>query len=289
MTLFVLLLLLFSAGAHSTWNYLAKASGDKATFTWLFVTLASIIYLPIALYFGVVSPMPPAALLFAGGTALLHVAYFSLLGAAYSRADLSVVYPVSRGTGIALVPIVAGVALGERVSSAGAGAIAVIVLGVILAHSRGFGREALRGSARAFVSRGSLLALLVGLVITTYSTWDKLGVGIVNPLLYGYFVFLGPGLFGAAWLARRRKAAAGEIQRNRRGIIAAAVLAPLAYYLVLGALTFSPVSYVAPAREIGIVVGAVLGATVLKEPNTRYRLLGAAVIVVGIAGLTVFG
>lgn len=289
MTLLALLLLLLSAGAHSTWNYLAKASGDKTTFTWLFVALSAVIYLPIAAYFGSVYPMPPDGWLYAGGTALLHVAYFALLGAAYARADLSVVYPVSRGTGIALVPVVAGVALGERVSPAGAVAIAVIVVGVLVAHSHGFGRAALGKTVNAFRSRGSLLALLTGLVITTYSTWDKLGVGVVNPLLYGYFPFLGPGLFGAAYLLARRKAAAIEIRRNRRGIVAAAILSPLAYYLVLIALTFSPVSYVAPAREVGIVVGAILGATVLREANARYRLLGSAVIVAGIVGLTIFG
>jgi drug/metabolite transporter (DMT)-like permease len=289
MTLLALLLLLGSAAAHSTWNYLAKASGDKTTFTWCFVALAAVIYLPVAVGVGIVQPMPPQGWLYAGGTALLHVAYFSLLGAAYARADLSVVYPVSRGTGIALVPIVAVVALGERVSAAGAAAIAVIVAGVLVAHTHGLGRAALGKTLSAVRSRGSLLALLTGLVITTYSTWDKLGVGIVNPLLYGYFVFLGPGLFGVTRLLARRKAAAAEIRRNRRGIVAAAILAPLAYFLVLFALTFSPVSYIAPAREIGIVVGAILGATVLKEPNARYRLLGSGVIVAGIAGLALFG
>ena len=289
MTLLALLLLLGSAGAHSTWNYLAKASDDKSAFTWCFVALAAVVYLPVAIVFGVLYPPPAEGWLFALGTALLHIAYFWLLGAAYASADLSVVYPVSRGTGIALVPIVAVLALGERVSPVGAACIATIVVGIVVAHSRGLGREALGKTARAFVSRGSLLALLTGLVITAYSTWDKLGVGIVNPLLYGYFVFLGPGLFGAFYLLTRRKAAALEIRRNGRGIVAAAVLSPLAYYLVLSALTFSPVSYVAPAREIGIVVGAVLGATVLKEPNARYRLLGAAIIVGGIVGLTLFG
>jgi len=284
-TVLALVLVLASALAHATWNYLAKASHDKGAFMWAFVALSSVIYLPVAGYFASASPVPPEGWIYAVGTMLLHIAYFSLLGAAYAREDLSAVYPVARGTGIVLVPLVAAVTLGERVSSAGALAIAAIVAGIVVAHIQGSGWPAIAGLARSFGSKGSRLALLTGVTIAAYSTWDKRGVSLVNPLVYIYFVFLGQALAGAPralwrWTALRR-----EIRERKGAIVAAAVLSPLAYLLVLVALTFSQVSYVAASREVGIVVGALLGATVLREPHGRNRLLGSAAIVAGIFGL----
>ena len=285
MTLLALSLVLASAFAHATWNYLAKSSRDKAVFTWCFVSLSSLIYLPVAAYFAATSPVPPAGWVYVVGTMLLHVAYFTLLSAAYSREDLSVVYPMARGTAIALVPLLATLTLGERVSTVGALSIAAIVVGVVVAHTQGFGGDAFSGLLSSFGSTGSRLALLTGVVIATYSTWDKQGVSLVNPLVYNYFVFLGQSLAGAPLAVRWRKRLRDEVAERKWAILAAAVLSPLAYLLVLVALTFSQVSYVAASREIGIVVGALLGTTLLKEPHGANRLLGSAAIVAGVFGL----
>ncbi len=285
MTLLALALVLASAGAHATWNYLAKSSGDKTIFMWSFVTLASVIYLPLVLYFAVRDPVPPRGWIYMGGTMLLHVAYFTLLAGAYAREDLSVVYPVARGTGIALVPVVAALALGERVSPAGAASIAAIVAGVVVAHTRGSGWSALAGLAHSLRSPGSRLALATGVVIAAYSTWDKQGVSLVAPPVYNYFPFLGQALAMAPVALRRREAVRREVRNGRAAILAAAILSPLAYLLVLTALTFSQVSYVAASREVGIVVGALLGTLVLKEPHGGNRALGAALIVAGVFGL----
>lgn len=285
MTLLALGLVLSSAFAHATWNYLAKRSRDPAAFTWAFVCASSAIYLPIAVYVAHLHPVPPEGWVFAVGTMLLHVVYFRLLAAAYSKTDLSIAYPVARGTGIALVPVVAVLALGERVSPGGAISIAVILAGVLVAHTRGEGRAAVAGLARTIAQPGSRYALLTGVVIAAYSVWDKQGVALVHPLTYGVFPFLGPALFGIPLALGRRRAIRREIQSAPGPILAAGVLSPLAYVLVLVALTFSQVSYVAAAREVGIVVGTVLGALVLKEAHSRNRLLGSAIIVLGVLAL----
>lgn len=289
MSLLALALVLTSAGAHATWNYLAKSAKDKALFTWSFVALSSVIYLPLAAYFAVRDPVPPRGWIYAVGTMLIHVVYFTTLTASYAREDLSVVYPVARGTGIALTPILAALALGERVSLGGGLAIGVIVLGVVVAHTRGRGRAALGGLAHSLRSRGSQLALLTGVVIALYSTWDKQGVSLVVPPVYNYFPFLGEALVVSPYALRRWDGVRREVASRPVAVIAAAILSPLAYLLVLLAMTLSPVSYVAPAREIGIVFGAVLGATVLKEPHGSNRLAGCALIVLGVLGLAVLG
>lgn len=286
MTLLALALVLGSACAHATWNYLAKSSQDKAIFTWSFVSLSSILYLPAAIYFASMNPVPAQGWVYAIGTMLLHIAYWSLLSAAYAKEDLSVVYPVARGTGIMLVPVVAALALGERISPVGALSILTVILGVLIAHTQGRGWSALGGLMRAFGSPGSRLALLTGVVIAAYSSWDKQGVSIVNPVVYNYFPFLGQALAGAPFVLRRRETLWQEVRQAKGAIVAAAVLSPLAYLLVLIALTFSQVSYVAVSREVGVVVGTMLGLTVLKEPHGPNRLLGSAAIVAGVFGLT---
>ncbi len=285
MTLLALALVLASAFAHATWNYLAKSSRDKAAFMWCFVTASSAIYLPGVVYFAVRNPVPPVGWVYAVGTMLLHVGYFTLLSAAYSHEDLSVAYPVARGTGIALVPVVATLLLGERVSPVGGLAIVAIVAGIVVAHTKGSGWQAIVGLARSFRSRGTRYAFLTGLCIAAYSTWDKQGVGLVHPVVYNYFPFLGQALAMAPFALARPGAIQVEVRERKWAILAAGVLSPLAYLLVLTALTFSQVSYVAASREVGIVVGAVLGTVVLKEPHGRNRLLGSAAIVLGVLGL----
>jgi drug/metabolite transporter (DMT)-like permease len=287
MSLLALALVLVSAGAHATWNYLAKSAGDKALFTWSFVALSSVLYIPLVGYYAARSPMPPEGWIYAVGTMVLHVVYFTTLTASYTRGDLSVVYPVARGTGIALTPIVAALALGERVSVGGGLAIGVIILGVVVAHTRGRGAAALGGLAHSLRSPGSQLALLTGVVIAAYSTWDKQGVSLVAPPIYIYFVFLGQALVAAPYALRRWDGLRREVAKRPIAVVAAAILSPLAYLLVLVAMTFSPVSYIAAAREVGIVFGALLGALVLKEPHVGNRLAGGALIVLGVLGLAI--
>jgi drug/metabolite transporter (DMT)-like permease len=259
---------------------------DPLVFSWAFAALAVLLYLPLALGTALLRPVPPAGWGFIAGTMALHVAYFFLLSLAYRSGDLSLVYPVARGTGIALVPLVAVLALGERVSPAGAAAIATVVLGVLLVHLRG-----LRPSSPArLVCRlrepGLRYALCTGLVIATYSVWDARGVTLVAPPVYNYFVFLAQALAAApVALGRGRAVLAHEWRCRRAAIVAAALLSPLAYLLVLLALTFSRVSYIAPARELGIVIGTLLGTLALHESYGRFRVAGSLLIVAGVFGL----
>lgn len=286
MTGVALALVLASAFAHAAWNFLTKRSRDPLVFSWAFTATAAVLYLPLAATTALVRPVPAEGWLYIGGTMAFHIAYFFLLSLAYRHGDLSLVYPVARGSGIALIPLIAVLVLGEHVSPGGATAIIAIVLGVFLVHLRGF-RPSSMAALRAHVrDPGLLYALATGVIIAAYSTWDKRGVGLVAPPLYNYFVFLSQGLAAApVVLGRGRTTLVQEWRLHQRSIIAAAVLAPLAYLLVLLALTFSRVSYIAPARELGIVFGALLGTIVLGEPYGRYRVAGSLLIVAGVFSL----
>lgn len=280
-----LALVLISALAHATWNYLAKSSRDSYAFTWAFTSLAGLIYLPVAV---AVSQAWPSLQVISvvSVTAVLHVFYFGLLNASYRRSDLSLVYPVARGTGLALIPMGAVLVLREHISFPGIVSIVVILSGVLIVHSRGRGWAALSSLGKSLHEPGSRFAVLTGVVIACYSLWDAHALSVTSPLVLDAGIFAGESVLSAPYVLLKRQAAVRrEIQERPVAVFAAAVLSPLAYLLVLTAITFSPVAYVAPTREIGIVFGALLGWRSLKEGHGMNRLLGSVLIVAGVFGL----
>lgn len=290
MTLFALALVVASAFAHSTWNYLTKASRDSYAFTWAFTCLAGLLYLPFALFVAARQPPPSTVWFLVGVTVALHVVYFRLLNASYARSDLSIVYPFARGTGLMLIPIGAVLLLGEHVTAVGAMSIGLILVGVLTLHTRGGGLTALRGLLTSLAEPGSRLAAATGVIIAGYSLWDTHALGQLNPVILDTGIFLGQALVNAPLvLATRRQAVLYEVRKRPRAVLTAAILSPLAYLFVLTALTFSPVAYIAPTREIGIVIGTLLGARHLKEPYPRNRIVGVTLIVVGVFCLALLG
>ena len=131
---------------------------------------------------------------------------------------------------------------------------------------------------------GTRYALLTGVTIAAYSVWDKVGIQYVNPLLYMYLLSLGTtiGLFPYILWKHDIKTLKNELKVNRLSIITAGVLSFIAYGAVLSALQFSNVSYVSPAREVGIVFSVLLGAIVLKESLSTGRIVGAVGIILGV-------
>ena len=143
---------------------------------------------------------------------------------------------------------------------------------------------------RALATPATALALLTGVVIASYTLWDKAAIDEdVSPVTVNGFAMAGNFIFLAPFALLRvgRETLVEEWRERRRSIVAASVLAPLGYTLVLIALTTSRVSYVAPAREVGIVLGAALGVFVLGEGYGMSRIRGAALIVVGCVTLGV--
>jgi drug/metabolite transporter (DMT)-like permease len=279
-----LVLVLLAAGAHAAWNMLAKTAGGGATFVWLFSTAAVVIWAPVLVLALVVDPgrIDVAGIGLMIGSGALHALYFVLLQRGYREGDLSLVYPLARGTGPLLSTIAAIVVFSERPSALALAGGAIIVAAVL--------SLAAGGHARAGAARGAVgFALLTGVAIATYTLWDKQAVGPhgLSPVVY----YWGTNVAEAALLTPFVLHRGPELRRTwsayRRQALGVAVLSPLAYILVLFALAEAPVSYVAPARELSILVGAVLGTTLLAEGDTRRRLIAAAAICAGIAALAV--
>ena len=283
MSLFALGLVLVSAVAHATWNLYAKRASGGPAFVWLFDVASTVLYAPLALIV-VLRPHEPITLLgfgFIAGSAVLHLAYFLMLQQGYRIGDLSLVYPLARGTGPMLSASAAIIFFGERPGPLAIGGAALIGVGTFfLAGGGGSMRQA---SAR----RAILFALATGGIIAAYTLWDKRAVSSLGipPLLLNWSLGLGRVGLLAPYALRQRAKIATIWRSYRREVLVVATLSPLSYILVLTALAFTPVSYVAPAREISILIGVLLGTQLLAEGHTRQRLIAAGAMVLGVVGL----
>jgi drug/metabolite transporter (DMT)-like permease len=330
-----LVLILIAAIAHATWNLFSKQASvsGPTSFVWLMALLGTVLYAPVVAVALLLSPprLTAEAWVFLTGTGLLQVGYFLFLQTGYARGDLSLVYPVGRGSGALLAALAGIVLLGERPGPAGLAGIALVVLGVLMLGAHGTstartdtspgsagiadaspgdaspgdaspGDAAAQATARAAtITRerprpiprpgpwALAFALVTGLFIATYTLWDKYAVSTlgVPPLLQGYASLPVMVLVIAPFALRERSRTTRVWRDYRHQVAGAAVLSPLAYILVLIALSFTAVAAVAPAREVSVLAGVLLGRTMLGEAGLAWRLAAAGAIAAGIICIAV--
>jgi drug/metabolite transporter (DMT)-like permease len=286
-------LILVAAVAHATWNLFSKQASvaGASSFVWLMALTATGLYAPVVAVSVLLSP-PRLTLLdwgFMTGTGFLQVGYFLFLQAGYRLGDLSLVYPLGRGSGALLAALAGITLLGERPGPAGITGIILVVLGVLLLGAAGRGDHPPApvppgAPGRPRLSRAIVFALVTGTFIASYTLWDKYAVSTlkVPPLIQGYASLPVMALVLAPF-ALRQRSRTGRVWRDyRRQVAGAAVLSPLAYILVLTAMSFTAVSAVAPAREVSVLAGVLLGRRLLGEGGLARRLTAAAAIAAGI-------
>jgi drug/metabolite transporter (DMT)-like permease len=279
-TAVALALVIASALLHATWNLLAKRASGGVGFVWLFSVVTLVVYGPVAIgAFLVTRPtFTTTHLAFALGSGLLHVGYFVFLQRGYRAGDLSLVYPVARGSGPALAAAIAIAVLGERPEvQALVGTLLVVVSVFVL----GSGRGRWDGPRRAAIGYG----LLTGTFIAAYTVWDGYAVSRLGapPLLFLVAGEAARTLLLTPMALRRVADLRTTWTAYRREIVGVALLSPLAYVLVLNAMQLAPISLVAPTRELSILFAAVLGSRALAEGEGARRAVAAVVMVVGVA------
>jgi drug/metabolite transporter (DMT)-like permease len=286
MTFLALTLVLSAAFLHATWNLLAKYAGseaDSAVFVWLSGSLAVVLYAPLAVAVVVLQKprLGPPELLFMLGSGVLHLGYFLFLQRGYAVGDLSLVYPLARGTGPLLATAAAIAFFGERPSLLALCGVLLIVAGVFILTREPKDAQTMRSSS------GVAYGLATGVFIASYTLWDKHAVSalLIPPLLQDWGSNVVRALLLTPLAARRRGEVRALWRAHKAAVLGVAVLAPLAYILVLTALAFTPVSYVAPAREVSILIATAMGAQLLVEGDARRRLLAAGAVVAGIVAL----
>ena len=283
-------LVLLAAVLHAGWNIVAKRSGGGAHFVLLGAAMIVALWAPLGLALaGAEAPRWGGrewAVLLASG--LAHLVYFNVLLAGYRAADLTVVYPVARGSGPLLAAAGAVLLLGERLGAAGVFGVLAIAAGVWLIAGgprlfAGAGDEPQRRRIRAGIAWGGA----TGALIAVYTVLDGYAVKrlAISPILVDY---LGNALripFMLPAALADRAGFARDLRAQWKAALLLAAVSPLAYVLVLYAVRLAPLSHVAPAREVSMLFAALLGGRLLGEADRGLRLAGAAAIVAGVVAL----
>ena len=279
MPLAALLAVLLAACTHASWNLVAKTAARSRHFVWLYSMASLLIWTAPAIWVLAHThwhpgPQPWLALV---ATALLHLAYSLALQSGYRAGDLSLVYPIARGTGPLLSFAGAALLLGERPGWIPLIGVLLVASGIALVAELWRPR---RQSPRA----GILWGLLTGACIASYTLNDGWAVKYlaISPILVDFtgnlfraIVLARPALTNVAQMRQ-------EVREFGRAALVVGALGPLGYILVLWAMTMAPISHVAPARELATLVGTYFGSRLLKERIGWSRVAGALCIVLGV-------
>jgi len=281
-----ILLILISALIHSSWNFFTKRGNwPLEFFFWVFLW-GVLFYLPFFIGFGVF----PSLLIHSSNklwglvvtSGFFETIYFICLVEAYRRGDLSLVYPISRSAPL-FTQFWAILFIGEILSKRGIGGIALVMVGLFVISLKNFHLKSILPQSDRFPSRPYLLALTAAIASSIYSVVDKVGVQMLHPVFYIWFINLWMMVFIGLYLIFRRE---GSFLRtwkeSKKEILIIAILQNAAYLLVLMALQMSKVSYVVAFRQVGALLGAGMGIVFLKESYWKTRMTGALILTLGL-------
>ena len=290
MPLSALALVLLAAVLHASWNIVAKRAGGDQRFTLITSLFTTVLWLPAGLWFGWHEVprwgWPEWGVVSA--SALVHLLYFNSLLTGYRVADLTVVYPLARGSAPLLTAAAAVLLLGESLNLLGAAGVLAVCGGVFLiAGGPALWRHTHDPAQRARTRAGVRWGLLTGAMIAGYSVIDgyAIKVLVIGPVIFDYMCNVLRLPLQLPTLLRNRPALRDALRKQWKHALLVSTLGPLAYILVLYALTLAPLSHVAPAREISMLVAALLGGRLLGESDPGLRLLGAACLAGGVMAL----
>jgi drug/metabolite transporter (DMT)-like permease len=279
-----IVLVVLAAFIHATWNLLSKrAAVAGPTFVFAYNLVACVAYAPWVAWLlaqgALTWSLPVAGCIFLSG--LIHLAYSVCLQRGYQVADLSVVYPIARGTGPTFSSLGAFLLLGEAPSSQGLLGLAAVVIGIGLISTQGDLAAFRRPSGQAGVRWGAA----TGLLISTYTVVDAYGVKTlgIQPVILDWFSNLLRFVLLAPVVLRDLNRARELMQGRWLLAIGVGLLSPLSYILVLAALDMgAPLSVVAPTREMSMMIGALFGMLMLREAVGAWKLAGCLVLVAGV-------
>jgi drug/metabolite transporter (DMT)-like permease len=272
-----------AAFIHASWNILLKRVQGGLSFLWFVDILQSLVFAPWIAW--VIYRENPALgvveWFFIVGSAIMHIAYYFFLQRGYRLGDISLVYPIARGSGPMLSSLVAIVFLGERPSFLGVLGIAAIGVGIFCLTG------GIRKNEHPKIRPAVVAGLLTGGSIATYTLWDKYAVSTVHvsPVLLDLLGNPIQALLLTTIVWHQRTDISRYWATNRLELFGVTILNPISYILVLVAMTTVPVSQIAPTREISTLIGAFVGGRLFAEGHLRRRLAAASIIVMGVVAV----
>ena len=291
MDLAVIALVAISAVMHVAWNVRLKTAGDplRAATVGMLAASTAIVPAGIGVWWAAgAGPLPGEGIVLGIVSGTVEAAYFILLSAAYRRGDLSVVYPIARGTAPLLAVAIGVGILGERLGVVGFVGVALLLVGFLLLQQPW---RALRGHHG--LDPAIRFALATGVTIATYSAIDRVGTRIIDPVPYAAILWVTTSIVLVAWV---RLVAGGDVFAGGPAAVRRAAVGGFltlgAYLLILVALSVAPLSGVAPLRESATVFAAAWGSFRLGEAvgaRDSARRIGASVAIVAGALLLAIG
>lgn len=285
-----LALVLVAALLHALWNVVAKKAGGDGRFALLVAGFLAVVWAPVGLWAGwdTVPGWGWVEWGLVAASGVTHLVYFQVLLRGYAVSDLTVVYPVARGTGPLVASLGALVLLGESMSAVGALGVIAVTGGVFLiAGGPGLWAKAHDPAQRERVRAGVYWGAATGILISGYTLIDGYAVKVwlVSPVLIDYFGNFARIPFMLPGALRNPEALKAAWRTQWKHALVVAIVSPLAYVLVLYAVKLAPVSHVAPAREVSMLFAALFGGKLLGEGDRGMRIAGAVCIGLGVAGL----
>ena len=298
MNLHAFILVICAGLIHAIWNVVAKQTGGDSRFACFTNLIMMVVWAPAGIYMGwdVVPAWHWKEWVLIALSGAVHVLYFVTLLRGYRQSDLTVVYPVARGSGPLISSIAACFILEEKISVLGWSGIAAVVFGVFFIAGGPTLLNILLGAGRSesrhkLIINGIYYGLITGLFIAAYTVIDGYAVKVmlIAPLLVYYFcnfiqIFL---LLPALWRDTKQTKALWRAQWKPAVFVA--TISPLSYILVLQAMQTAPLSHVAPAREVSMLFAALIGGRLLGEGDRAVRLCGAFLIAAGVIALGIGG
>jgi drug/metabolite transporter (DMT)-like permease len=263
------LLALAAAFVHALWNLLLARARDPEAASAVALLTTLVVFAPVAVLFW---ELESGAWPYIAASSLLELLYFALLGAAYRRAELSVVYPLARGVAPVLVLVVGVLALGADTTAVQAAGVCLVGLGVLL----------VRGLRRPAEWSGVLFGLAIACSIAAYTLVDNEGIRFANAITYLELLLVVPAIGYAAGVAVAKGRAALRAEVSGATIVAGLGIG-IAYGLVLAALARAEAAPVAAVRETSIVIATLGAALFLQERVGPARVAGAVLVAVGVA------
>jgi len=275
-------LVIVAAFIHASWNILLKRVRGGLSFLWFVDILQGFVFAPWIAWV-IWSEKPTLGFtewFFIVGSAVIHIAYYFFLQRGYRLGDISLVYPIARGSGPMLSSMVAILFLGERPG----------VLGILGIMAIGVGIFFLAGGIRnphPDIRAAIIAGLLTGMSIATYTVWDKYAVSViyVSPILLDLLANPLQALLLTPLVWNRRADISTYWKQSRPELFGVTILNPISYILILLAMTVAPVSQIAPVREVSTLIGAVIGGRLFAEQHLRSRLAAASIIVLGVIAI----
>lgn len=279
-----IVLLFGSAFLHTSWNLLLKQAGEKYIATWWAILLGSAVFLPFLFITGL--PAREIWLLLLASV-LVEAGYYIILSTAYRDADFSLVYPLARGTAPTLIAIWSLLFLGEKLTPGGALGLGIIIFGLLIVGGSNLFQH--RREKPHF--RGVVLALILAVLISIYSTIDGAAVKHTPAFSYAVMIFFLVPVLTTPLMFHRYgwQVLKSELACHRVRIVSIGLLTVSAYLLVLAAYAIAPVSYAGAIREVSVVLGALAGWRFLGERLGGWRVAGSLVIFCGILVIALFG